>query len=407
MLWKVGVYIRLSRDDDYTNSNSINNQKLLIEEYVKSNDNCEIVDYYIDDGYSGTNFDRPAFKKLFSDISIDKINMIIVKDLSRLGRNHIEVSTYLESIFPLFNVRFVSINDNYDNHITKNVMDKIDIPFKNVMYDYIAYDISKKVKSTFDMKKKKGEHIGSSVPYGYRKDPKDNHYFIVDEEAADVVRNIFNMFLLGKTKKEIVNILNERGILNPSSYKKENGLSNNNSKTTKWNTDMVDYILKKETYTGVIIQNKYKSENYRTHKQIINDKDNWIVNENHHEAIVSKKVFDNVQELLKNKKRVKSNNSNDIFFGYLKCADCLSPMYVKQGKNKKYYYCSKNRTKGTCSKHCIREDILTELLLEQIELCGLVKIKRNKITRNFICKNIDNIYVNDNQTIKVEFKYKI
>lgn len=199
MKWKVGAYIRLSRDDEYSDSDSISNQKSLIDNVIKFEDGASIIDYYIDNGYSGTNFERPEFKRMFTDIKSGKINMIIFKDLSRLGRNHIEVSNYIENIFPLLKVRVYSILDYYDSLINSDVMDNLNIPLKNLVNDYIAHDISKKVKSTFDMKKEKGEHIGSSVPYGYRKNPDDIHKLIIDDEAADVVREIFNMFLLGMT----------------------------------------------------------------------------------------------------------------------------------------------------------------------------------------------------------------
>lgn len=206
--WNVGAYIRLSRDDNYSESMSIINQKSMIDFVIKCEDGAELVDYYIDDGYSGTNFNRPGFKRLLDDIREKKINMIVFKDLSRLGRNHIEVSNYIENIFPAMNIRVLSIIEHYDSLIDKDVMNNLCIPITNLVNDYIAHTISKNIKSTFNVRKKNGKHIASSVPYGYKKDPKDYNKFIIDEEAADVIRNIFNMFLLGKTKTEIANILN-------------------------------------------------------------------------------------------------------------------------------------------------------------------------------------------------------
>lgn len=204
-MWKVAAYLRLSKEEFYGNkdSNSIINQKQIMNSYIKENRDLEFVDYYINDGYSGTDFNRPGFKKLLVDIKEKKVNTIIVKDLSRLGRNHIEVDNYLENIFPMMKVRFISINDDIDTFKNPYVVENFSIALKNLMNDVYAYDISKKVRSILRNKKLNGEFIGKSAPFGYFKDPKNKHKFIVDENASKVVVKIFDMFLKGKTRKKL------------------------------------------------------------------------------------------------------------------------------------------------------------------------------------------------------------
>lgn len=406
--YKVGGYVRLSRDDDYSESDSIQSQKDLIKIICNIELDCELIQFYIDNGYSGTTFDRPAFNNLLDDIAKEKINMIMIKDFSRLGRNHIEVSKLIEDIFPSMNVRVFSINDNYDSAKTENVMERIDVPITNLMNDYIAYEISKKVKKSFDINKKNGLHVGSSVPYGYKKDPKDYHYFIIDEVAADVIKDIFHMYLLGKSKSEIANLLNSEKILNPATYKKENNLGKTKqSNTSEWNVKTVDRILKNETYTGKLIQNKYKNENYRNHNQVLNDESEWTICENHHKAIIDTEVFDKVQKLLKTPKRSKSNDSEDILSGYFKCNDCGQSMYIKKGKNKEYYYCKSYLTNGICTNHSIEKNKLYNEILEKMNLRNIENKKIKNLTRTRIVKYIDNIFIHNDKSIEIIFKRDI
>ncbi len=220
--YKVAAYLRLSKDDNNYDkeSNSITNQKMIIDEFINSNDDFKLIDYYIDDGYSGTNFNRPDFKRMLKDLASGKINTIIVKNLSRFGRNHIEVDNYLENILPMYETRFISINDNIDNYKNPESLDNISVPLKTLMNDLYAKNISNKVKSTLRVKQEKGEFIGSSAPM-------DKHKFIIDKDAAYIVKKIFNMILLGKSRKEIANELNNKNILTPSSYKIRNTLNDN------------------------------------------------------------------------------------------------------------------------------------------------------------------------------------
>ena len=219
--YKVGAYLRLSKEEfnNEKESNSITNQKLIIDNYLKEHKEYKLVDYYIDDGYSGTTFDRPQYKRMIKDIVEGKVNTIIVKDLSRFGRNHIESDNYIENILPGYNVRFISIIDEIDSFKNPKSVSSIEIPLKNLMNDEYARDISEKVKSTLRIKQLNGEFIGVTAPYGYLKNSKDKHKFIIDKEASYVVKKIFNMILLGNSRKEIAEHLNSKNILTPSLYK--------------------------------------------------------------------------------------------------------------------------------------------------------------------------------------------
>ena len=233
--WNIAAYLRLSSDDgDKSESNSIGNQRNIIKQYIKNNNLNVNVNYYTDDGYSGTTFERPDFQKMLKDIKDNKINCIIVKDLSRLGRNYIEVGKYIDEIFPSYNIRFIAINDNIDSYKDPKSTSSVIVPFKNLMNDEYARDISQKVRGVLDSKKANGQFIGSYAPYGYLRNPKDKYKFIVDKEAEKVVKKIFNMILSGKSKKETVDELNNLGIATPRIYKMESqNFKYNTTETTK------------------------------------------------------------------------------------------------------------------------------------------------------------------------------
>ena len=402
--YKVGSYIRLSRDESYSNSDSIYNQIKLTDFYCEEN-NLEVIDKYIDNGYSGTTFERPAFKKLLEDIEDGLINTVIVKDLSRLGRNYILVGHYLQHYFPAKNVRFISINDDYDSIKHSNIMERLDVPLKNMMYDHIAYETSEKVKESLRTSKEHGNFVGSSVIYGYRKDPNDIHKIIIDDEAADIVREIFNMFLLGMTKSEIADKLNKREVMTPALYKKTHNLGHTRiKKDNKWDYEIIDRILRDENYTGTLVQGKNRNENYITHKEVKNPEIDWIKFENHHEAIVDKDVFDKVQEMLKVQRR--STNKNDLLSGYLFCEDCGAPMILIKGKNNAYYYCRSNRSKGICTKHTIRQTILFNNVIDLLNKKKLDGEPINELSRDIVIKYIEKVTVYDNEKIDVILKYE-
>lgn len=405
MAWNVAVYLRLSKEDNESiESNSIVNQRELVEQYISSKSDLELVDYYIDDGYSGTNFNRPGFERLLQDMKNKKINCIIVKDLSRFARNHIEADMYFENIFPVLNMRFISVIENIDSFENPDSMDNLIVPFKNLLNDAYAKDISKKVKSALTAKRLNGEFIGTSATYGYIKNPKDKHKLIIDEEASKHVVQIFNGIIEEKTVSEIANELNKNNILTPAAYKRKNEPESNNIETDKrWNAKMINKMLKDRIYVGDLIQGKKKVENYRSHKLITTKKDEWIIVENNHEPIISKEEFDEVQEILNKNKSARSNKEKDLFYRFLKCSDCGESFTLRRVKNYEYYHCTSYVRNGSCTSHSIRKDKLVELVIEEINK----KFKRNKIdtlTRDILLKNIDSIIIFQNGKINVKFK---
>lgn len=405
MAWNVAVYLRLSiEDNESIESNSIVNQRELVEQYISSKSDLELVDYYIDDGYSGTNFNRPGFERLLQDMKNKKINCIIVKDLSRFARNHIEADMYFENIFPVLNIRFISVIENIDSFENPDSMDNLIVPFKNLLNDAYAKDISKKVKSALTAKRLNGEFIGTSATYGYIKNPKDKHKLIIDEEASKHVVQIFNGIIEGKTVSEIANELNKNNILTPAAYKRKNEPESNNIETDKrWNAKMINKMLKDRIYVGDLIQGKKKVENYRSHKLITTKKDEWIIIQNNHEPIISKDKFDKVQEIIEKNKCARSNKEKDLFYRFLKCSDCGDSFTLRKVKNYEYYHCTSYVRNGSCTSHSIRKDKLAEIVLEELNK----RFKRNRIntlTRDILLKNIDNIIIFQNGEVNVNLK---
>lgn len=400
-------YVRLSKEDKIKDeSNSITNQKAIINSYIKNNNGFEFIDFYIDDGYSGTTFDRPEFKRMIKDITEDKINTIIIKDLSRFGRNHIEADKYIENFLPGYNVRVISINDNIDTLKSPKSSTYIEIPLRNLMNDCYARDISEKVKSTLKVKQQNGNFIGTFAPYGYLKDPKDKHKLIIDKESANIVRKIFDMILLGKSRKGIADFLNDNNVLTPSLYKINKEKTNNEELvlSKKWNAEIVNRILRNETYTGTLIQNVKTKPNYKNNKLIDVNKEDWIKTENHHEAIISKDRFDEVQQVLDRKIKVNKNNQIDLFSGYLKCFHCGEHLIIRKSKNQVYYYCSSYIKNKSCLKYSVNKKKLEQLVIN--ELNNLLSINLEKLDRKVLNKYISMIYVIDKESIKIKIKDK-
>lgn len=392
--YKVAGYIRLSKEDKIKDeSNSVTNQKLIITSFVERNEDLELIDFYIDDGYSGTTFDRPEYKRMLKDIVEGKVNTIIVKDLSRFGRNHIESDNYIENILPGYNVRFISIIDEIDSLKNPKSVSSIAVPLKNLMNDQYARDISEKVRSTLKIKQLNGEFIRVTAPYGYIKDPKDKHKFLIDKNISHIIKKIFDMIIDGKSRKQVADFLNDNDILTPSEYLK---INTNKDMTVmkKWNSEMVNSILRNENYTGTLFQGKKRKLNYRVDKKINIDKENWIVTENHHEAIISKEKFDKVQEILDRKSKVNKDGSIDLLSGILKCKCCGSNMIKRASKGKIYYYCSNYyRTKNCENNKSISKSILDEFIKKELNI--------TEITRFNIDNNIKYISVVSNNEIEI------
>ena len=297
MSFNAAVYLRLSKEDgDVTDggktvSNSIANQEELVRDYLKSQADIRVYSVYKDDGYSGVNSDRPQFQKMIEDIKSGAVNCVIVKDLSRFGRNYIESGRYIEKIFPMLGVRFIAVNDHYDSLSEDSGADMI-IPFKNLINDAYCRDISIKVRSHLDMKRKNGEYIGAFVAYGYRKDPEDKNRLIIDDYAAGVVRDIFDMKKKGMSHYSIARKLNGDGILSPLEYMKSQGINLNTSfhrrSKSRWSHSSVLRILQNEMYTGTLIQGKTGTPNYKIKVRSDKAEEAWVKIPNAHEAIIPK-----------------------------------------------------------------------------------------------------------------------
>ena len=377
-IYKAAIYVRLSKEDgdvsdaSKAESNSISNQKELIKDFLKDKQDIVIVSERVDDGYSGVNFERPAFQLMLEDIKQGKVDCVVVKDLSRFGRNYIESGRYIEKIFPMLGVRFIAIHDNYDSLTGKSQTDEIVIPFKNLINDAYCRDISIKIRSHLDVKRRKGEFIGSFTIYGYAKDEHDHNKIVIDEYAAGVVRDIYQWKISGMSQQRIADKLNDMGVLSPAEYKKSCGIKYSANLQTKkqaiWSAVAITRILTNESYTGTLIQGKVTTPNYKVKKTVIKDEEDWVVIPNAFEAIITKEQFDMVQEILKKDTRVAPDKKSVyLFSGIAVCGDCGRQMSRKvstvSGKKYVYYMCSANKKEGVCSSHRIREDELEKAVV--------------------------------------------
>lgn len=316
----VALYIRLSKEDSgKKNQNTVENQIALLEDYVKDKPDMEIYDIYIDNGFSGTNFQRPAFHKMMEDVGKNVINCIVVKDLSRFGRSYLEIGDYLEKIFPFLNIRFISVTDNFDTFALaargNGVSQGIEIPLKNIINEVYAKDISRKVGSALENKKKRGLCHGGMAPYGYAKSKTEKGKYEVDEEAAKVVRYIFELRAQGYGYSSIVKLLNEKGIKSPSAYRFEKGIvKNEQMKDVLWKIYAIEDMLRDEVYLGSMVRGKTHSALYKGEKRHHVPREDWIVVPGTHEAIVSKEIFAAAQAV--NEKRKQKTRSRIVSDGY-------------------------------------------------------------------------------------------
>ncbi len=376
-IYQAALYIRLSKEDgDKAESNSVSNQRDLIYSFLKDKKDIQVCDEKVDDGYSGVGFDRPALISMLEDVKQGKINCIIVKDLSRFGRNYIETGRYIQQIFPFLGVRFIAINDHYDSEDIDSQTDNIILPFKNLMNDSYSRDISIKVRSQIEVRQKRGDYIGSFPVYGYFRDQEQKGKLVIDSAAAEVVRDIFDMRIKGYNNRRIADYLNEHGIPSPMEYKMllhwRYTTSFKLKPQAKWSPMAVERVLKNEIYTGVMVQGKEKTLNYKVKKRIKVDKKDWIRVEDTHEAIISKEDFNIVQKLMLRDTRTAPDGTQlYLFSGLLRCGDCGGNMVRKKirsaGGEYCYYICSNNKNdKSVCSSHRIREDVLSKVVLEMI-----------------------------------------
>lgn len=368
-------YYRLSREDgDKYESDSIKNQRILVREFAQKS-GIDLVDEYADDGYTGTNFNRPAFIRLMEDAKAGRIGCVVVKDLSRMGRNYIEMGRLLTGTFPVLGVRVIAINDNYDSAEDDNSSNHVIVPFKNLINDAYCRDLSLKIRSQLDLKRKRGKFIGAFPTYGYERDEKDHGRLVIDETAGKVVEFIFNMKLDGYSTLRIVQKLNELGLPTPLQYKRICGYDYNSgfrgTLDPKWSATAVNRILRNEIYAGTLVQGKRRKVNYKVKSIVDVAKSDWIRVENAHDAIVPRELFDATQKLLKNDTRV--SPAMECLYplsGLVRCGSCgqnlIRRMSSFGGKKYHYLHCTTHKNGNGCTPHNVSESKVSETVLAAI-----------------------------------------
>ena len=362
------LYCRLSCDDDNDGESlSIENQKKLLTQYADEKGFFN-TRFYVDDGISGTTFERDGFKAMLNDVQNGEVKTVIVKDMSRFGRDYIQVGMYTEILFPQNNVRFIAINDSYDSANGDNDF----IPFKNIMNEWYAKDTSKKIKAVNRAKARAGEHLTSNVPYGYIKNPDNPKQWIIDEEAAEVVREIFQLYLQGMNTNQISVSLSSRQILVPTAYKSIHGIVNRKfTDETKflWNGGTITRILENGSYVGNTVNGKSMRKSFKIKKRINVAQEEWQIVPNTQDAIIDCETWNLVQKIRQGRRRnVKHNHQIPVLSGHLFCADCGRKLYyVKPPEQAEYYCCSGSRKRiNSCTGHYIRADVVEQLLIRQI-----------------------------------------
>lgn len=437
--FKVGIYIRLSRDDGNIESDSIISQRSLLNQYIKEN-NYNLIDEYVDDGFTGTNFDRPSFKRMIKDIESGKINMIITKDMSRLGRDYIGTGELIEKYFPNNNVRYIAINDGIDTFIDNTNNDIA--PFKAIMNDMYAKDISKKVKTSLHSRMKDGLYVSGRCPFGYMKDPDNKNHLVVNKEQAEVVKLIFDLALKGNTYHSIAQELTKKKIKTPASY--YNYVWNTKCINTNcisqeygvWVDTTIKSILTNQIYVGDTVQGKTKKINYKLKKVVKNKHNDFIIVENTHDAIIDRETFNYVQTLLpKNVKRPEKKRFY-LLDGLLYCGDCKHRITIRyQNKTgRSYTTCDYYRTYSkyhVCRAHTNNYEVLERVILDNIrDVCkeyldkskikdsisnmefkdNSLKIKKQieslELTNNKLILNLDKTYMDMLKGIIDEEQYK-
>lgn len=400
--WKVALYIRLSREDgdDKAESLSITSQRAILNEYLKQHPDMELVDYYIDDGWSGTNFDRPDFQRMLNDIMNGKVTCVVVKDLSRFCRNAVDGGYYLDNVFTRLQIRFIAINNCLDTFSSNmNAATRcITVGVQNVINESVAATTSVNVRGTLNVTRQKGDFIGSFPTYGYLKSPEDHHKLIIDEEAAPVVRQIFAWFLEGKSIIGIAKELNNQGIPNPSMYKKLKGYKYHHpvgaSNDGLWPDSSVRRIITNQMYVGDMVQGKNTTISYKISKCRPIPREDWIIVKNTHEAIIDRQTFEKAQSLInRHIRQAPQQRQVDLFAGFVRCSECLRSMNKKTNSHPygtyHYYRCStgrKMKVDTPCRKHIIRIDkmqlavtvTLQKMIDAAIEMSDLLeKINKN------------------------------
>lgn len=398
-VWRLGKYLRLSKDDfkrgtlkdrdkAKTISDSIENQRKILNEFELANiDEFECSEEYKDDGFTGTDADRDDFQRLLADVRAGKINCVIIKDLSRLSRDYVEAGILIDRLFVQMNVRFISLHERIDSYKDPDSVSSIVVPITNVMNDQYCYQTSKKIRQVFDMKRRNGEFIAPFAPHGYIKDPKDKHKIIVDEEAAEVVKKIFAMFLDGMSKNAIAVYCNDHGIPTASEYKRSKGMVYKTQLTVGkplWTTAAIDKILKNCLYTGDMVQGRRRVKSYKIHEIENIPESEWIIVENTHEAIIEKQTFDKVQKMLKRDTRTAPGEKKVyLFSGFLKCADCGKAVIRGNSGGNVRYFCSTYKMSRTrCTMHSIPHNRLEAAVLYAVQQQVYLAVTYSEIVAN-------------------------
>ena len=378
-LWKMGGYIRLSREDlqkinrGLDDSNSVKNQRDILNDFHFNHaEEFESYTEYVDDGHTGTDTERESFQRLLGDVMSGKINCVVVKDLSRFARNYSDAGSLIDNLFVQMGVRFISLAEGVDSYLNPDSVNSIIVPITNVMNDQYCYQTSKKIRQVFDYKRRNGQYIGSFAPYGYIKDPKDKHQLIVDPEAAETVKKIYEMCLQGTAKLQIVMYLNDHGIPSPTAYRKLKGLpySPAISDAPMWGNKIITDILRNPIYTGDLVQGRRRVKSYKVHQIEAVPEEEWVRVPDTHEAIITHETFDRVQELLKRDTRTAPKKRElHLFSGFLRCADCGKAVTRSQSGKNIYYSCStyKKRSRTACSMHSIKHNRLEAAVLFAIQ----------------------------------------
>ena len=375
MDYHVALYIRLSKEDETEGpSQSVTNQKSLLNEFVQKH-RLSVYDTYVDDGWSGTSYDRPDFQRMIEDIEAKKVNMVITKDLSRLGRDYIMTGHYMERYFPEKRVRYISLLDGIDTGVESSANDIT--PFRAIMNDMYAKDISKKIKSVKRDKQRKGQFIGGKPMYGYKMHPTEKNKIVIDEEVAPVVRRIFAMALDGMSCRKIAATLNEEGVPTPATYCGWN-MGRKGPYAGLWSSERISEMLQNETYLGNMVQGRTVKISYKSKKCLKQNRENWVVVENTHEPLIDKETFQKVRMLVNSRKHTRSRTYDFLLKGMIFCHECGYPLAVLNRKNAAgedvlYFVCRTYQrfTKaGVCSCHSIKEKTVTDTVLTKIqEVC--------------------------------------
>lgn len=383
------LYCRLSQEDENKgDSNSIQNQKAILEKYAKDN-GFENIQFFIDDGYSGVSFNRPDFQRLLEMMEQGKVSTLITKDLSRLGRNYIEVGNYTEMLFPRWNVRYIAVNDNYDSLYSEG---NEFAPFKNLFNEWFARDTSKKIRAVVKAKAERGERVSTQIPYGYKKDPDIKGHLLIDEETAPIVRRIFELCAQGMGPTNIGNVLSKDMVFKPTFYRYHRqgvyGTITDTDKPYGWTSETVSDILRNEVYLGHTINCRTRVISYKDKRQVDVPKSEQYRFENTHEAIIDQETWDAAQKVREGKRRRNNMGELDKYSGLLYCSDCGSKLYFVRGKSIKpsdyNFICSRYRKhigEQLCTAHRIREVALDEIILEEIR--RITYYARTK-TREFV-----------------------